>query len=196
MEEGERDTVIYRRLEREVKGIASEARRRIILKQVEKADPQTGECWQLLRALGKGVRIPATSLKDGDSFIFDDKGKAELAASFFTDAFSNRKETGRRLQTRAYHFRNDVLGLRRPCKEFPKIATERIESIIKSRGRKSAPGKDGISFKALGNLHVKTMDRLRDIIQVSFEFGEVPDCWKAATVVLNPQKGKEPGSSG
>lgn len=45
----ERDQVIYRRVEREVKKIVSDARRRNILNQVDKADPQTAECWQLLR---------------------------------------------------------------------------------------------------------------------------------------------------
>lgn len=58
---------------------------------------------------------------------------------------------------------------------------------------KSAPGEDGLSFKTLGNLHARALKRLRDIIQVSIKFGEVPDCWKTATVVLIPKKGKNPG---
>lgn len=58
-----------------MKEIVAVARRRKILKQVEKADPQTGECWQLLRVLGKGEKIPETHLKNGDSYVLTTKGR-------------------------------------------------------------------------------------------------------------------------
>lgn len=51
------------------------ARTRKVLKQVESADPVTGNCWQLLRALGR--------------FAFDEKEKAEIAASIFMEVFSS-----------------------------------------------------------------------------------------------------------
>lgn len=56
----------------------------------------TGNCWQLLRVIGRGGDYLNTPLKDGDRFVFDEKEKSGIAASFF-----NNKETGRALQKKA-----------------------------------------------------------------------------------------------
>lgn len=69
----DRDRRRLRQLQREMKDIVVEAKRRRILKQVESTDPVIGDCWQLLRALGRGGDYPNAPLRDWDRFVFDEK---------------------------------------------------------------------------------------------------------------------------
>lgn len=85
-----------RELEKEVKEIVVETRRKKILKQVEiqiRRQETAGSCrvpW------GGAAVVPRTPSRR----VFDRKEKAELAASFCTEVFSNRKETDRDLQVK------------------------------------------------------------------------------------------------
>lgn len=49
---------------------------------------------------------PNAALKVGDRLVFHEKKKAEIAASFFTEVFSNNKETDIGLQQRADRVRD------------------------------------------------------------------------------------------
>lgn len=51
--------------------------------------------------------------------------------------------------------------------DFPVVSTYRVVSIIRSKSKKSAPGKDGISYKVLRGLHIRAIERLRDISEAS-----------------------------
>lgn len=67
------------------------------------------------------------------------------------------------------------------------VSTDRI---VRSKSKKSVPGEDGISYKVLG-LHLRAIERLRDIFKTSVRFGEDPVGWKLASVLLIPIGGND-----
>lgn len=74
----ETDRIMLRELEREVKSILIEAKRRQVLDKIEDANLKTGNCWNFLRELGKGGKTPDAPLRDGNRQIFGEKDKAEF----------------------------------------------------------------------------------------------------------------------
>lgn len=65
--------------------------------------------------------------------------------------------------------------------------------MIRNKSKKNAPREDGLSYKVLGGLHIRAVERLRVIFEAFLRFGELPVYWKSATVVLVPKGGKDPG---
>lgn len=191
----EEDRVRLRDLERQVREAIIEARRRNILEKVEKSNRETGNCWDLLRALGRGGPPRDAPLKEGDRFIFNSKEKAELAASFLEEVFTNNKGTDSSIQVKADRIQERLLGFSGALeqRDFPRVSTDRVASVLKLKRKKSAPGEDRISYRVLGGLHRNALDQLRRIFVASLRLGEVPACWKTATVVLIPKGGKDPG---
>lgn len=185
----------YRGLEREVKNLVLEARRRQILNQVEEANQETGNCWQVLRALGRGGRPTDAPIRDNGRFVFADKEKAEVAASFLETVFQNNRSTEKKLQRRADNWWDGIQSSQstEEQEERPVVSVERIVGIIKLKKKTSAPGEDGITYKILGGLHIKALERLRDLFEASVRLGEVPKCWKTGSIVLIPKGDKDPG---
>lgn len=144
--------------------------------------------------LGKGGGYSDAPLIHEGRMIFDKKEKAELAASSLTDVFTTNKLTVKALQIRADRVR-DSLNLQSSViqEELPNITMDRVVKIIKSKSRKSAPGEDRLTYRVLGVLHLRALEKFRDILVASVEFGEVPDCWKSASIVLIPKGSKDPG---
>lgn len=138
---------------------------------------------------GRGSDNLEAPLNNGGRFIFNKKEKAKLAASFL------RKGTDRNLQVRGDRVKVRLVGDHNLVREedFPVVSTDRVISVIKSKSKKTAPGEGRVSYKVLGGLHLRAIERLRKFMEPSVRFGEVPLCWKTATVVLIPKDDKNSG---
>lgn len=64
--------------------------------------------------------------------------------------------------------------------------------MIHTLNRKSAPGPDGITNRALRNLDDSSIERLTAFINEAWKTGKVPEEWKVADTVLIPKPGKSP----
>lgn len=188
----EADRRIYRYLEREVKSIVSGARTRKIRQQVERANKENGNCWQVLRTLGRNNTANGP-FRVGNKFVYQDKEKAEVAADYLEEVFTNTRATSKALARKAEATWKKVKEERVEQKDVPVVSQERVMAIIRSKRKRSAPGEDGMSYQALTCLHERAERRLTRIIEASCRFGKVPSGWKTATIVLIPKGDKDPG---
>lgn len=114
---------------------------------------------------------------------------------FFTETFLDSKGTYRELQRRADTVKNKLAGDQSLIgkEDLPDVSTYGVVSVIRgARVIRVPPGEDGISWRVLGGLHLRAVERLSDILKASLRFGEVLVGWKSATVVLIPKGGKDP----
>lgn len=190
----EKDRQELRNLERDVKEMLVKVRRRKVLEQVQWSNPITGDCWKFLRALGTGGASQHAPLRDGDRLVFNKKDQAEMAADYLESVFTNDRISDRSLEIKADRIRRGLVEDRSPFEdqESPSVSADRITAIIRSRKKKSAPGEDEISYRVLSGLHPKAIESFREILSASLKYGEVPDCWKTAIIVLIPKGGKDP----
>lgn len=99
---------------------------------------ETGNCWKLLRAMGRGGFYLEAPRKERDRFVFGKKKKARLAASLLTEVFANRKEPDTDLQVRADRVKVKLVGdqIIIRVKDFAVVSTDRVSRSLKSKARR------------------------------------------------------------
>ena len=86
------------------------------------------------------------------------------------------------------HISNNSMEL--PSIWRQEVTVEEIKVIIKDLKSHTAPGFDNISNEILKNLPDNIIDRLRDIIAIIIEEGEIPPDWKIYNTTLIPKQKK------
>lgn len=137
----ERDKIAYRKLEQEAKAVVAEARSRKLSKEIDKANVDNGQFWQLLRALGRRSN-PNAPLRHENKYVFKDKEKAKVAANFLRNIFSNGKDSDPRTIRKAERSQARAQGPSNQQEPPPEISMEHLQAIISTRAARSSPGEE------------------------------------------------------
>lgn len=70
------------------------------------------------------------------------------------------------------------------------ITSEELRKAIQQLKKKKSPGPDGITNEMIQHLGNTALQKLLDIFNQSWKTGQVPQCWKEATMIPIRKKGK------
>lgn len=75
--------------------------------------------------------------------------------------------------------------------QFPEFNIEEVECCIGSFKKDKAPGEDGFSMDIIAEIFFTDRAWFTEILNLCFRWGQFPECWKEARVVLIPKSGKD-----
>lgn len=159
--------------------------------KIENLQEEDLSLWKMARSLTgkKSMRkIPNISYK-GKSATLDSE-KAEMFAEMLKEQFTPNKPNGE------VNFNKNIenQGKRRletdDNQEIEKIEKEEVISIIKQTKTRKAPGKDGITNKAIKMLPEEAMDEIIEIANSVLKFEKFPEVWKTSETIMIHKKGK------
>ncbi|MFG1588221.1 hypothetical protein ACDT12_13090 [Staphylococcus aureus] len=145
--------------------------------------------WRTIKAINghsRGQLIPPIASDDGQPL--SNSAKAEIFASQFALASSDRNHHPAFLRHKS-GFEQRVSSEEDDSPLSDPISTEEVINVLR-KGRKSAPGEDGIQYEMLRNLPPSSLNSLISLYNQSWFAGVLPSAWKTATVVPILKKGK------
>jgi len=164
------------------------------------AETAVTEIWRAVhRKTGSNRKRKMPVLEEEGLFATSDLDKAKLCENNFRAVHSgaNIGEAGMRK-------RNEILEQNRykleinndnsdVCNLF--FSLEELHRAI-GKGRKTAPGKDGISYEIVKNLSVIVLEEILALMNHIWQEGRLPSAWKHALVVPILKPGKDASKAG
>lgn len=152
-------------------------------------DPETR--WQSLRKLDVKETKMTTLYKPDNEPVYTNKGKADLIADTLKDRFQELEVNCDNEE--AQGFTPPPASTDYPV---PTITSAQVEDAIQAAKVKSAPGHDGISYKALKSLSPSGINYLTQLFNAILKHQYYPEAWKKAIIIPIPKPGKDPHMPG
>ena len=188
----EANKIAYARARAKQKRIFKKAKRLSWRKYISEISAKTpsSQIWKKIRKLqGKYTPNPTPVLKDGDRYISDTKGVAELLAKHFASISS------------AAHYSQEFQAIRSSTVIVPPISSntesfnlpfsmKEMQNALSSSSLTS-PGEDDIRYEMLHHLKGITKEFLLNILNGLWSSNTSPDSWHTSIVVPGLKPGKD-----
>lgn len=153
-------------------------------------EKDTTKLWKLTRALNdEGTK--------GQKITLEEEGKTltgRRAANTFASNYAKESDTQipRHLQKEMRKEEKEKKNTNRQEREPMKhgITMSELMTAIKKLKKKKSPGPDNITNEMLQHLGSAAIQKLLDIYNMSWTTGQVPQCWREATMIPVLKKGK------
>jgi ribonuclease HI len=182
------DYVAYRKIQAETKKFLQQTKRQSyddFTKEVNKGGT-TGGAWRILKGLEDPVYRPTVAEFKVMAGKSEDEARAEGEA-FYSEIFTkckDKEEEARVQEERGEIFPEAPESLGDPFsrKEFDWAVQQMADT---------APGEDGISARMVKSMPEIGREKLRKVMNESWQGGEVPKKWKRGKIVLLPKPGRD-----
>ena len=157
-------------------------------------EKDTTKLWKLTQALNdEGNKGQKITLEEEEGKTHTGKRAADIFAKSYaresnTEIPKNlQKETRQeeKKKRETFESKGDI-----PEAMQHKITLTELQKAIKKLKKKKSPGPDGITNEMIMNLGNSALLKLLDIFNLSWTQGQVPQCWRQATMIPVLKKGK------
>ena len=148
----------------------------------------TTKMWRLARALNdEGYREQKITLEENNKILM-----GKIAADTFAKAYAEESNTTvpRQLKKEMRQEERERRKTAAPDAMKEDLTMAELKKAIKQLKKKKSPGPDGVTNEMLQHLGNTTMQKLLDIFNLSWRSGQVPQCWKDATMIPVLKQGK------
>ena len=163
-------------------------------------DTTLGEVWAVIRRMAgvvKGRSIPV--LEEGGVVATNDSQKASMCVKKFQEVHSGVNIGEEGIVIRNEVIRNQMYKLEvNQDNSDPSNVNFSMEELRRAiqRGRKTAPGKDGLGYEIFKKLDDMVLYEILALINVVWDEGVIPVAWRHAVVVPILKPGKEAAKPG
>jgi ribonuclease HI/endonuclease/exonuclease/phosphatase family metal-dependent hydrolase len=152
-------------------------------------EKESTKLWRLTKSLNdESWKEPNITLEENDKILTGRSAANAFAHSFAkvsdTKVPNNRKKEIRQEERDRTTTNND------PDAMTAELTKEELIKAIKQLKKKKSPGPDGITNEMIQHMGNTALQKLLDIYNQSWKQGQVPQCWKKATMIPILKKGK------